>query len=780
MTEESMMKQVDALLDEGKAKEAEDFMLEAYDRAQQEENGGLALAVRNEQIGYYRATSQKDKLLPILTDTILLAQDLGLEGTIPYATTILNVANGYRSVGNLELSKRYYLEAEQIYQDQPEIDSMLLAGLYNNMSLLWEELGEYEEALLYQQKALEIAVRKDAGFEIAATYSNIANTLVALGRRREAEESAAEAIKRFRTLGSAGPHYCAALHALGLCHYQKEEYAVAAEYFAEAMELVERSVGRNSQYERLQEYYLLCKEKSEINDMSEKGMVLSRRLYEEKGAGMLQRLFPAYVDRIAVGLVGQGSDCYGYDDAISADHDFGPGFCMWVTRETYEEIGSDLEKAYKELIAQEEKELANAGSSNENLAKRRGVFVIEEFYKKLLGVSGNLLELTLDTPDIEEYALATVTNGEVFRDEEGIFTAIREHLQKGYTKSFRLQKLAQDMAEFSQNLQYNYYRMMDRGDFFTADLMLANGMKAAMRLQHHICGKYAPHDKWLKRSLLDLPAGLELISLLDNLRGLCGCTTKETYRQNKPLAERIMEEIAGIFVEEMYGLDDISDIDTYLDHHTEELMMKSFLERKTDEELVNMVVKLEFEAFDKVQNEGGRASCQNNWPTFYVMRKSQYLTWSRTMLLQYYYDFDREYRRGHNLITEKYGRMMESTAPEKYEEIKEHFPEISEQKKAVINQIVSVQMGMAEEFAAEYPAVAGNARELHTYEDNYMNTSMETYLRGEISTYSDKMLQLYGQYVVKYVTEGRRIAQEIIENTAKMYGYKSLEEFAAR
>jgi hypothetical protein len=146
------------------------------------------------------------------------------------------------------------------------------------------------------------------------------------------------------------------------------------------------------------------------------------------------------------------------------------------------------------------------------------------------------------------------------------------------------------------------------------------------------------------------------------------------------------------------------------------------------------------------------------------------------MLIQYLYDFRREYRRGHNLITEKYGRMMESTAPERYEEIKEQFPAISAQKKAVIEQIVAVQMEMMEAFAKKYPKIAGNARSLHTYEDDIVNTSYETYLRGEISTYSDKMLQLYGRYVATCASEGVNIAHETIANTARLYGYDSIEE----
>ena len=66
--------------------------------------------------------------------------------------------------------------------------------------------------------------------------------------------------------------------------------------------------------------------------------------------------------------------------------------------------------------------------------------------------------------------------------------------------------------------------------------------------------------------------------------------------------------------------------------------------------------------------------------------------------------------RGHNLIEEKYGRMMESTAPQEYEEIKERFPVLSEKKKQIIEQIVALQVAWMEAFAEEYPHLADNAR----------------------------------------------------------------------
>ena len=266
---------------------------------------------------------------------------------------------------------------------------------------------------------------------------------------------------------------------------------------------------------------------------------------------------------------------------------------------------------------------------------------------------------------------------------------------------------------------------------------------------------------------------------MNDLEQIHASVRMEDAKSAAGVVKSLMEDLCGELAKRMYNDGYISDVDPYLDHQVEELLMKSSYAKLSFEELVGRIAKTEFAAFDKVKNEGGRAYCQNDWPTFSVMRKSQYLTWDRPMLMQYLYDFEREMAMGHNLITEKYGRMMESTAPERYEELEKHFPEIPAEKKAVIEQVVALQMGMVEELAKEYPKVVANARSLHTYEDNVIDTSYETYLRGEISTYSDKMLQLYAGYVIRCVQEGKNIAEMTMENTARLYGYHGLEDFQA-
>ena len=132
--------------------------------------------------------------------------------------------------------------------------------------------------------------------------------------------------------------------------------------------------------------------------------------------------------------------------------------------------------------------------------------------------------------------------------------------------------------------------------------------------------------------------------------------------------------------------------------------------------------------------------------------------------------------KGWNLITEKYGRMMESTAPDRFDEIKDQFPYLAEEKKVIIDEIVKIQVAWMEEFATEYPYMAGNSRVIHTSEDTPFSTSFETYLRGEMRTYSDQTLDLYGRFIVSYLQAGKNLTKDIMTNTALLYGYDSLEK----
>jgi hypothetical protein len=194
------------------------------------------------------------------------------------------------------------------------------------------------------------------------------------------------------------------------------------------------------------------------------------------------------------------------------------------------------------------------------------------------------------------------------------------------------------------------------------------------------------------------------------------------------------------------------------------------------EDLVSKIIEREWDMFQNVNNIGGKASCQQNYQTFETMRYSQAMSWSEDTLESYLEDLQDAQKNERNLLTEKYARMMESTSPLEYVQIEDLLPPLDPEVLEIIDQIVTIMINWEEEVIEKYPYVARRGRPLRSSEDTLFATSIETYLRAELSTYSLKTLKLYLENVLKQKAENINGSELIHINTAKRYGYKSLQE----
>ena len=80
-----------------------------------------------------------------------------------------------------------------------------------------------------------------------------------------------------------------------------------------------------------------------------KGLELSRLYYEQIDRPALEEHFPELLPQMAMGLAGEGSECFGFDDELSRDHDWGAGFCVWLDRPDYREFGAQVQALYDTL-----------------------------------------------------------------------------------------------------------------------------------------------------------------------------------------------------------------------------------------------------------------------------------------------------------------------------------------------------------------------------------------------------------------------------------------------
>lgn len=197
-------------------------------------------------------------------------------------------------------------------------------------------------------------------------------------------------------------------------------------------------------------------------------------------------------------------------------------------------------------------------------------------------------------------------------------------------------------------------------------------------------------------------------------------------------------------------------------------------------DLRERIVRHEWDQFQRTNNEGDRAACQGNWPVFHQMRLAQFLTWDAPLLTGYARDLDEADRIGRNLITEKYGRMMASTAPVEFaRDIEPYIPRLSDDRVARQERVIATQVGWARDFRERWPKLGVAMRVLTTAEDTPQATSFETYLRGELGTYSDATFAMYEAMIADRVETGRNLTEETILHTVRLGGFADLDEAEA-
>ncbi len=271
------------------------------------------------------------------------------------------------------------------------------------------------------------------------------------------------------------------------------------------------------------------------------GIDISREYFLQYGRPMLEDEFSDVIDRIAVGLAGEGSECFGFDDEISRDHDFDQGFCLWITEADEEKFGFRLERAYsklpKEFMGLHRSVLSPVGGN------RHGVITIEKFYTRFLGAPNapDTIERWLYTPS---FSLAAASNGEVFMDNLGEFSAIRNELKNGYPEDIRRKKLAAHTLFMAQSGQYNYSRCISRNECGAAQLAIFEFVKHAISAIYLLNNAYEPFYKWAYR-------GLNNLSILGNISdALQGLTELDNSPQNAKTKQEVIEDISRLFIEE--------------------------------------------------------------------------------------------------------------------------------------------------------------------------------------------------------------------------------------
>ncbi len=229
-----------------------------------------------------------------------------------------------------------------------------------------------------------------------------------------------------------------------------------------------------------------------------RGLELSREYYRQIVEPAFREEFPEQFSSIAFGLVGAGSEAYGYDDELSKDHDWGPRLCIWIPEQLYSVYGERMQHLYEGLP----RECCGMGRAVDidTGNTREGVMPIRGFYERIIG-------LPHPPEGIEEWLLlgeerlAEATNGEVFRDEEGEFSEFRRELLSYYPRDIWIKKIVSRCFMISQYGQYNLPRSFMRRDLLAVEQEKAGFCREVASLLFLLKRRYRPFYKWLFRAL---------------------------------------------------------------------------------------------------------------------------------------------------------------------------------------------------------------------------------------------------------------------------------------
>ena len=484
------------------------------------------------------------------------------DNNLAYATSLLNLTEVYRFAQKFNLLEENYKKIVKIYQDNSADNSFSYAGLCNNFGLYYQNIGDMKSAYDLHLKSLDILKNYDSEeylLEYAVTLSNLFNPCYQLGMKEKAVEYLNKAIDIFeKNVGIEHPLYSASLNNMAIYHYNERELNKAIEFFERAAEISKKTMGVDSDnYKNILSNIEFIKgelpksndntkfENAKNSSNEKNNIISSTNLKNIKGLELSKRYFydivlPEFEKKLndifslcAFGLVGEGSECYGYDDELSKDHDFGPSVCIWLRKDDYLKykyrINKVLETLPKTYLGFQELKESEWGYN------RRGLLNIEDFYFKFIG-SANPPQTINDWQKIPETALATVINGEVFLDNLGEFTKIREQLLNYYPEVIRQNKITTRLMNISQHGQYNYVRCLRRNDLVAANQCLYLFVDEVIHLVFLLNRRYKIFYKWANRALLDLKIlGNEIHKLLQDM----------VFAQNKiPYVRKICKVLA--------------------------------------------------------------------------------------------------------------------------------------------------------------------------------------------------------------------------------------------
>ncbi|MCH5194916.1 MAG: DUF4037 domain-containing protein [Oscillospiraceae bacterium] len=236
-----------------------------------------------------------------------------------------------------------------------------------------------------------------------------------------------------------------------------------------------------------------------------KGIDLCEGFFNEMAKPIIDKNFPGL--KYSAGLIGYGSDVLGYDDAVSADHMWGPRFYMFLDKSDIGESDKIFETFCENLPYTYKGYSVNFTEPNENdNGVQKPSFItsgkvnplifirtFEDFLSEQLGTADPDNITSYQWLSFSEHRLLSLVSGKLFTDGLGLSETISKI--KYYPHDVKLYLIA-SCWDIIASEQAFVRRSGDVGDDIGSRMICARIAERLMRLCFLYKDTYAPYSKW--------------------------------------------------------------------------------------------------------------------------------------------------------------------------------------------------------------------------------------------------------------------------------------------
>lgn len=197
----TVIAEFDRLLAKDAKAEAAVYLEEKLLEFEKADDWASQLTILNEMMGFYRNSGEAEKGLESVEKGLRLVREHRMGDTVSGGTTFLNAATTMKAFQRTGEAMPYYEQAARAYGQNLDPYDYRFGGLFNNMALAYEDLGQYDKAEVYYKKAMDIMDRLKPGsiLELAVTWVNLACLYEKWGQQEKTDGCLEKAIVLFHS-----------------------------------------------------------------------------------------------------------------------------------------------------------------------------------------------------------------------------------------------------------------------------------------------------------------------------------------------------------------------------------------------------------------------------------------------------------------------------------------------------------------------------------------------------------------------------------------------------